>query len=417
MSTQHKYQPSAELAVLHHELFSHPFWSNRLFEACRKGKLSKEDFRFVFSQYYAYSRSFTRYLSGVMASCPDDYLRARLSENLWEEGGGADPEQRHAELFRRFLVEALGIPEPKGLGFENFTRSFVAQYLAGTGTPDHVYAASFLSLGTEAIVSRMYQIFVDGMLAAGLEADKLEFFHIHIACDDGHAETLMMILDAARDEPGWLDRACRGMNDALEARRTFFEELYDAVERTRYEPLIDRVRAREVLAPQDAEPADYRSSLDEPLDSLYANTNERLGIDFTVERVRAPGAEVLDPRIVRIPPGRANERHRHAHETVFFIAQGSGEALVGDKTVAMSAGETVFIPRWAFHQTRNTGTEELVILAVTDFGLTSAVLGDYDRRQRLKHDGADATPELQPDSSSERPLRTARGGAASTQSL
>jgi pyrroloquinoline-quinone synthase len=87
----------------------HAFWSNDLFAACRAGVLTREDFAFVFGQYALYSKNFTRYLSGLMANLEDDLLRARLSENLWEEGGGADPEERHAELFRRFLAEGLGI--------------------------------------------------------------------------------------------------------------------------------------------------------------------------------------------------------------------------------------------------------------------------------------------------------------------
>ena len=33
--------------------------------------------------------------------------------------------------------------------------------------------------------------------------------------------------------------------------------------------------------------------------------------------------------------------------------------------------------------------EELVILAITDFALTKAVLGDYDKRTRLAVNGAD----------------------------
>ncbi len=36
----------------------------------------------------------------------------------------------------------------------------------------------------------------------------------------------------------------------------------------------------------------------------------------------------------------------------------------------------------------------LVILAITDFGLTSAVLGDYDKRTRLAENGLDAVAAL-----------------------
>ena len=59
----------------------------------------------------------------------------------------------------------------------------------------------------------------------------------------------------------------------------------------------------------------------------------------------------------------------------------------------MQAGDLAFVPRWEVHQTRNTGATELVILAITDFGLTSAILGNYDRTTRLAHNGNNAPNE------------------------
>ena len=56
----------------------------------------------------------------------------------------------------------------------------------------------------------------------------------------------------------------------------------------------------------------------------------------------------------------------------------------GIEAVRVNSGGVAFVPRWAFHQTSNMSqTEELVILAITDFALTKAVLGDYDKRTRL----------------------------------
>ncbi|MEO5727380.1 MAG: iron-containing redox enzyme family protein, partial [Byssovorax sp.] len=76
----------------------HSFWNNRFFKACLAGHLTKEDCKFVFGQYYLYSKNFTRYLSALMANCDNDLHRSRISENLWEEGGGAAPEKRHAQI-------------------------------------------------------------------------------------------------------------------------------------------------------------------------------------------------------------------------------------------------------------------------------------------------------------------------------
>lgn len=148
--------------------------------------------------------------------------------------------------------------------------------------------------------------------------------------------------------------------------------------------LVAVVRARKPLAAADAG-ACTRDALAGGR-AMYANRNDRLGIDFTVERLSFPGIQTMDPRVVRIPPRKNNERHLHAHESVFVVLEGAGEVLVGEKWTPVGKGDVAFIPRWVFHQTRNTSeTGDLVVLAITDFGFTSAVLGDYDRRTRLAH--------------------------------
>jgi uncharacterized RmlC-like cupin family protein len=141
----------------------------------------------------------------------------------------------------------------------------------------------------------------------------------------------------------------------------------------------------------DATPERFTRPADAPGTAVYAHRNERLGIDFTVERVDFPGMQTLDPRILRIAPGRRNELHRHAHETLFVLLSGEGEVRLGDHVRPMRAGDLAFVPRWLFHQSTNTSeTTPLVLLAITDFGFTSAVLGDYDRRTRLAAGGDDS---------------------------
>ena len=141
----------------------------------------------------------------------------------------------------------------------------------------------------------------------------------------------------------------------------------------------------------DAPESAWTRDLQVPGEAVYANQNERLNIDFTVERLGFPDAQTLDPRIVRIAPGKNNELHRHAHESLFAILEGEGAVRVGDRWLPVRSGSIAFVPRWAFHQTRNTSASQpLVLLAITDFGFTSAVLGDYDRRTRLADGGVDA---------------------------
>ena len=123
----------------------------------------------------------------------------------------------------------------------------------------------------------------------------------------------------------------------------------------------------------------------------YTNHDAKRGIDFTVENHPFQGLSVLDPRVVRIAPGACNEKHRHAHESLFVVIEGEADVQIGDQHQILQAGAMACVPRWVVHQTRNASADQpLVMLAITDFGLTSAVLGDYDSRTRLRHSGEDA---------------------------
>jgi mannose-6-phosphate isomerase-like protein (cupin superfamily)/pyrroloquinoline quinone (PQQ) biosynthesis protein C len=378
--------PLARLEELKKRQAEHPFWSNSLFKACRAGSLTRDDFQFVFSQYSLYSRNFTRYLNGLMANCDNDLLRARLGENLWEEGGGSEPEQRHAEIFRRFLREGLAV-DLERIELLDFTRYFVREYLDFCLKSSAVRSSAFLSLGTEGIVARMYGVFVEGLKQAGVEEEHLEFFRIHMACDDAHALTLEeMMLSYATDET-WSSDCELGMETALELRRRFFENLFQELQRRRVQGVLDRIQARTSLTPTRCEPAELRFSASSSASgqSVYDNENERLNIEFYVTRAPFP-AEVLDPRFVRIPEGKFNENHKHAHETVFVVMQGTGEIHVDGRVVEVRPGDLVFVPRWSMHQSRNTGSGELLLLAIADFGLTGkAYIGDYLKTARMKN--------------------------------
>ena len=363
---------------------AHSFWNNSLFAACRAGTLTKADFQFVFAQYYLYSKNFTRYLSGLMANLDDDLLRSRLSENLWEEGGGAAPEKRHAQIFRNFLRGGLGI-DIAAIEFAPCTKLFVDQFLANCIQRDAMHASAFLSLGTEGIVSRMYSIMVEGLRKAGIPDEHLEFFHIHIACDDEHAATLHDILCSFREKPEW-ERMCRKALDlSLCLRRDFFDALMNELARRRVDGHLQRIQAKQSLLTKDID--DARLSFLPAVRNaapMYANKVDAMNIDFTVDRAPFP-AEVIDARVVRIPPHKNNERHKHAHETVFYIISGTGRVMVDDRWIAVEPGSCVFVPRWAVHQSQNQGDTEMVILAITDFYLTGkAFVGDYESTARMK---------------------------------
>lgn len=156
----------------------------------------------------------------------------------------------------------------------------------------------------------------------------------------------------------------------------FMADLHVALRFNRIQGAADRIQSRASLEDAATPPLALYPGIGEV---MCIETDDARDIQFTVERYPCT-AEVLDPRVVRIPAGKYNNRHKHAHETLFCFISGTGEILIGETWVKVRPGDAVFSPRWAIHQTHNTGMEELVLLAITDFYLTSQVyLGKYDK--------------------------------------
>ncbi len=352
---------------------SHPFWDNRLFRGFKAGAFSRDDIKYIFSQYQLYSKSFTRFISALMANCENDLYRSRLSENLWEEGGGCEPDKRHAEIFRRFLRESLGVKDPDATDYAPYARHFVREYLVFCLRSEPAAGSAFLSLGTEGIVARMYAVFVEGMKKVGFEDKELQFFHIHMECDDEHAATLEEIMLSYTGQPAWFESCAKAMNHALSLRTQFFENIFEGLQERRLTATLDRMRARTSLLTPEMKTEDLRYRLGDEAAPLYANKIDRLNIEFSVNRLPFK-AEVLDPRTVRIPAGKCTENHRHAHETFMYFLEGTATVTVDDKSLEVRAGDSVFVPRWSLHQTKNTGTAEVRFVAVTDFNLTERAL-------------------------------------------
>jgi quercetin dioxygenase-like cupin family protein/pyrroloquinoline quinone (PQQ) biosynthesis protein C len=374
-----------QLAGLKRFQSEHPIWSCRMIRACRAGQLTKDDFKYIFSQYYKYSKNFTRYLTALMTNCDSDYYRSVLSENLYEEGGGAEPQKRHAELFRRFLQRGLGV-DIESVRFQSFADEFFRQYLDFCRNSTPLATAAFLSLGTEGVVSRLYGYFHDGLLKAGVDEEHLTFFALHMECDDLHALTLTEMMRFYSTEPCWFEHCRAAIDKALNIRMQFLEDALDFALNVRIKGLLDSIREGHQLLPRRIRPENLLLSREQPateVSSLYSNSVGHLNIDFSVRRVQF-GADVFDVRLVTIPPHRNNEYHRHSHESLLTVMKGKGRVRVGDSVLNVSAGDTVFVPRWEMHQTQNTGDEVMELLAVTDYGLTQqAFLGDSLRTTRM----------------------------------
>lgn len=375
-----KHNSQHQLKQLEQLCAKHPIWNNPLFIACEQGTLNIDDFQFLFSQYYYYSKNFSRLLAAVMANCDNDYYRSMLTQNLWEESGEKDIDNRHAEIFRKFLVSSLQIL-PEEIHFEEFAMQFGDTYLQYCLDSPIIESSAALSLGTEGIVSRMYSIFRAGLLAAGLKAEELQFFNIHIECDDEHAATIQEIMLLYVNEKHWLERCKQAMIKVLDLRHQFFNQIYDVMIRRRINPLIANITTKSEAGQINLSNVAYNTSFNQNI--LYSNSNADQNLSFEVYRLPF-AVDVLDPRLVTITTGCHNEYHQHAHETIFLILHGSGEVVIEDQIIPVKANDIVHVPRWLRHQTINTGADDLRFFAVTDYGLTKRVPINSESVYRLK---------------------------------
>ena len=83
-------------------------------------------------------------------------------------------------------------------------------------------------------------------------------------------------------------------------------------------------------------------------------------------------------------PGQGHERHNHPDaDEILYILAGTGEQMVDDgEPQRVRPGDTIFIPKGAFHSTINTGYEPMVILAIyAPAGAEQALKGLPDYRE------------------------------------
>lgn len=197
-------------------------------------------------QYHGYSAHFPRYLTTVIGRLENPQHRSALMENLTEESGIYEQDELdelaeigvkeewvngvpHPVLFRRFC-DAVGVdsldPDADGIEVVCWREMFLS-VLSG-GSPAQAVGA--LGLGTENVVSTMYQHFLPALEILGVDPSETVFFPLHAAVDDHHQETLLDISRGyANTEEGRLDLV-KGMRKALALRAGFWDWMLSRVE-------------------------------------------------------------------------------------------------------------------------------------------------------------------------------------------
>ena len=190
-------------------------------------------------QYGFYSANFMRYVSAVMGNLSNPRHKEMLRGNLAEEQGDTHDLELppdvlesvtgvpHSLLYRRFQ-EALGLdpdkfrPTPQCPG-----QRWSDEFLALCRTNECVGAGA-IGIGTELIVSRIFQQILDGLKAHGkLTITERVFFDLHTVCDEKHAAEMTSISEDLAIDSASCEAIEYGVKKAIALRARFWDRLMD----------------------------------------------------------------------------------------------------------------------------------------------------------------------------------------------
>jgi pyrroloquinoline-quinone synthase len=203
-----------------------PSWVQALDEtpflrACREGRATREQLERFLVQQYFYSRHFTRYLCALLSNVVDEEHRRALTENLVDETGlGTAKGIPHSRLYK-MMMEKLGV-DPSKVELHPATRDLIETMFQSCRNPNPAVGFGALCLGAEAIVPHVYSQIVQGFQAHGEGRDTLEFFYLHIACDDEHALTMKTIIEKEMQTPEQKQSLKCAAARVIAARARFF---------------------------------------------------------------------------------------------------------------------------------------------------------------------------------------------------
>jgi pyrroloquinoline quinone (PQQ) biosynthesis protein C len=217
----------AASADLTERVLRHPF-----LVGCADGTITISQLRAFLVQHGKYSKYFTRYLCALISQFEDGEDVVRLAENLTEELGfipNTDVRTPHSRIYANMLkdfgidIDAYPInPETQNLIDTMFMLCRQPRGIAGLGA---------MCLGAEALVPSVYARLVDGFRHCGFDSQGLEFFTLHIDCDDDHAATMQEILTRQTESfPADGVRALNAGEIAVSARLRFFDALMNGVQ-------------------------------------------------------------------------------------------------------------------------------------------------------------------------------------------
>ena len=201
-------------------LLAHPF-----LERCRTGDIQRAELDRFLVQHGKYSRHFTQYLCALISQFESGSDVTRLVANLAEELGFDEGTRvPHSRIYSDML-NAFGLDLERARTLPQ-TQAFIDTMFTLCRRPGGLDGLAALCFGAEAVVPSLYTRIIEGFASVGVERDALEFFTIHVECDDGHAETMFEILERMMAQsPTARQSAIAAGKQVVDARLRMFDAL------------------------------------------------------------------------------------------------------------------------------------------------------------------------------------------------
>ena len=283
------------LAKLESEINAHPALHHSFLRRFSQEKLDRAQLAEFAIQHYMYSRFFVRNVAAVVSNVPDEHARSLLIQNMYEEVGEpykqrdrsyvfllevglVNPAQiaaalaavgphgdvaeyfveqgilkrevldtllqtrtaqllelTHPALFRRFL-KSLGVSPDVVAAAEPLpeTSQFVREFEAVCRNGHWLEAMGALGPGTESTVPGIYGHILAGIRrSAAVDPNDYVFWTIHVHCDEGHGENILLAIESYLDRPENQQLVRKGAMRVLNARKLWFDALERMVFRVR----------------------------------------------------------------------------------------------------------------------------------------------------------------------------------------
>lgn len=200
--------------------------------AWARGEFTREQLGQWAIQHFYYVDAVAQQFAALYARLPDLDARLELLDNLIGEEMPGQPGKRHPDLLVKF-ARACGVrdediyqAEEKGLILPTTRamRSWIWE-LATQRTMAEAFSGIMVAL--EGQLPTLYPMLVDAMRRMGFNDDDLEFFHVHIVNDVGHAASGLSIASRYANTPELQRKAIAAVRASAEMRYSMLSGIHE----------------------------------------------------------------------------------------------------------------------------------------------------------------------------------------------